>query len=85
MKGNQMKKIIVAVALLMSTSAYAGYPYGTYQNPIWDRPLDGDWSAPVHRGMYCVQGLWHYGWLRPWEGKMVIKPSCGEAINQIPM
>ena len=80
-----MKKIIVAVSLLISANAYAGYPYGTYQNPIQDRPLDGDWSVPLHRGMYCVQGLWHYGWLRPWEGKMVIKPSCGEAVNQIPM
>jgi hypothetical protein len=43
---------------------------GTYNNPIEDE-LGGDLSVPVHRGMYCVAGTWHHGWLRPW-GK---KPS----------
>lgn len=79
-----MRKFILAITLLASTSAFAAMPYGTYQNPVQDPPFVGDWSVPVHRGMYCVQGVWHYGWLRPWEGKIVIKPSCGEAINQIP-
>ena len=78
-----MKKIILAIAVLTSTAAVA-YPYGTYQNPIQDAPFDGDWSVPVHRGMYCVNGEWHLGWLRPWEGKIVIKPSCGDAANQLP-
>lgn len=80
-----MKNIILALALLTSTAAYAGLPYGTYQNPIQDPPFVGDWSVPVHRGMYCVQGLWHYGWLRPWEGKIVVKPSCGAAADQLPL
>jgi len=75
-----MKTIILALALLTSTTALACLPYGTYQNPFV-----GDWSVPVHRGMYCVQGQWHYGWLRPWEGNMVIKSSCGSAAYQIPM
>ena len=79
-----MKKFLLIASLLFSTSAIAGMPYGTYQNPIQDPPFVGDWSVPVHRGMYCVQGTWHYGWLRPWEGTIVIKPSCGAAINQIP-
>lgn len=79
-----MNKIVLVLALLTATSAYA-MPYGTYQNPIQDPPFAGDWSVPVHRGMYCVQGLWHYGWLRPWEGNMVVKPSCGEAAYQVPV
>lgn len=78
-----MKKFLILLSFMFSTSAMA-YPYGTYQNPIEDEPFTGDWSVPVHRGMYCVRGEWHYGWLRPWEGKIVIKPSCGDAANQVP-
>lgn len=78
-----MKKIIVAL-VMFATPALA-MPYGTYQNPVQDPPFTGDWSVPVHRGMYCVHGLWHYGWLRPWEGSMVIKPSCGAAAYQVPV
>lgn len=77
-----MKKIIIAIALIFSTLAHAD-PYGTYYNPIEDPPFTGDWSVPVHRGMYCVQGTWHHGWLRPWEPNIVIKPSCGTAVYQI--
>ena len=79
-----MRNILFAAALLISTSAMAA-PYGTYQNPIEDAPLDGDWSHPVHRGMYCVNGTWHLGWLREFEGKIVIKPSCGTAVYQLPV
>jgi hypothetical protein len=78
-----MKKILIVTALLFSTSASAA-PYGTYYNPVQDPPFTGDWSVPVHRGMYCVQGTWHRGWLRPWEGSIVIKPSCGTAVYQLP-
>lgn len=78
-----MKKIIVA--FFMFTGSAIAAPYGTYQNPVQDPPFEGDWSVPVHRGMYCVKGTWHYGWLRPWEGKMVIKPSCGTAVYQLPV
>ena len=80
-----MKKVLVIAALLFSTSAYshAYSPYGTYNNPVQDPPFAGDWSVPVHRGMYCVKGTWHYGWLRPWERSPVIKQSCGTAIYQI--
>jgi hypothetical protein len=56
---------------------------GSYNNPIKDQ-LEGDLSAPVHRGMYCAAGAWHYGWLRPWERSPVIKPSCGQAAYQMP-
>ena len=82
-----MRKFLILAALFFSTAALAhGYsPYGTYNNPIQDPPFKGDWSVPVHRGMYCVGGTWHYGWLRPWEGKMVIKPSCGTAAYQLPV
>ena len=59
-------------------------PIGTYQNPFEDQPFQGDWSRPVHRGMYCAFGLWHHGWLQPWEDSPVIKPSCGNAVNQMP-
>ena len=79
-----MKYAVIAFALFASTSAMA-YPYGTYQNPVQDPPFEGDWSVPVHRGLYCVQGTWHQGWLRPWEGNMVIKPSCGDAVDQLPV
>lgn len=78
-----MKYAILAVAMFVSTAAWAD-PYGTYYNPVEDPPFTGDWSVPVHRGMYCVQGTWHRGWLRPWEGSVVIKPSCGTAIYQVP-
>lgn len=77
-----MKHLIVAASLLISGAAFAA-PYGTYYNPVEDPPFEGDWSVPVHRGMYCVQGTWHHGWLRPWERSPVIKPSCGTAIYQI--
>lgn len=80
-----MRMFTFVVALLAATSSVMAMPYGTYQNPIEDRPLDGDWSHPVHRGMYCVNGQWHIGWLREFEGKMVIKPSCGAAIYQLPL
>jgi hypothetical protein len=75
-----MKKIIFA-ACLLATPAQAAF-YGTYHNPIQD-PLAGDLSAPVHRGMYCVGGTWHYGWLRYWEHSPVVKPSCGTAVYQL--
>lgn len=78
-----MKKTLILLGVLFASAAQA-YPYGTYQNPVEDPPFEGDWSVPVHRGMYCVQGVWHRGWLRPWEGKMVVKPSCGDAVNQLP-
>ncbi len=58
-------------------------PLGTYNNPVQDE-LGGDLSVPVHRGMYCVAGTWHYGFLRPWERSPVIKASCGSAVYQIP-
>jgi len=77
-----MKYIILTFALLFSSIAISA-PYGTYYNPVQDPPFVGDWSVPVHRGMYCVGGTWHYGWLRPWERSPVIKPSCGTAIYQI--
>lgn len=80
-----MKYAVIGFAMLMSTAAVAQSYYGSYRNPIEDAPLDGDWSHPVHRGMYCVNGTWHLGWLREWEGKMVIKPSCGAAIRQLPL
>ena len=79
-----MKYLVLIATLLFSSVAFAA-PYGTYYNPVEDPPLTGDWSGPVHRGMYCVQGTWHHGWLREWEGKMVIKPSCGTAIYQLPI
>ena len=56
---------------------------GSYNNPIEDE-LEGDLSVPVHRGMYCADGAWHHGWLRPWEKSPVIKPSCGAAAYQMP-
>ena len=79
-----MRNAIFGIALLVSTSAFAA-PYGTYQNPVEDPPLTGDWSGPVHRGMYCVNGTWHHGWLREWEGAIVVKPSCGTAVYQMPL
>ena len=79
-----MKYGLIAIAMLVSTSAMA-YPYGTYQNPVEDPPFTGDWSGPVHRGMYCVAGVWHHGWLREWEDSPVVKPSCGSAIYQVPL
>ena len=78
-----MRKVLVIDATLFSTVALAQAPYGTYYKPVQDPPFVGDWSVPVHRGMYCVQGTWHYGWLRPWEASPVIKRSCGTAIYQI--
>lgn len=77
-----MRKVLLLAAILFSSVALAD-PYGTYYNPVQDPPFVGDWSVPVHRGMYCVQGTWHYGWLRPWESSPVIKQSCGTAIYQI--
>jgi hypothetical protein len=71
------------ICSLFYTGSASAAPYGTYYNPIEDHPFDGDWSGPVHRGMYCVNGTWHHGWLREGEGKMVIKDSCGTAIYQI--
>lgn len=80
-----MRRVLILAAVLFSTvaSAHAYTPYGTYYNPVQDPPFAGDWSVPVHRGMYCVGGTWHYGWLRPWERSPVIKPSCGTAVYQI--
>lgn len=78
-----MRKVLILAAVLFSSAAFAQAPYGTYYNPVQDPPFTGDWSVPVHRGMYCVQGTWHYGWLRPWEASPVIKRSCGTAIYQI--
>ena len=80
-----IRRFAMIAALLFTTaaSAHAYTPYGTYYNPVQDPPFAGDWSVPVHRGMYCVQGTWHYGWLRPWERSPVIKPSCGTAVYQI--
>lgn len=77
-----MRYVLIIAATLFSTVAFADY-YGTYYNPIQDPPFAGDWSVPVHRGMYCVRGTWHYGWLRPWERSPVIKDSCGTAVYQI--
>ena len=77
-----MRKILVLATALFSTVALAD-PYGTYYNPVQYEPFVGYWSVPVHRGMYCVKGTWHYGWLRPWEKSPVIKDSCGTAIYQI--
>lgn len=77
-----MKKVLFIAALMFSASALAD-PYGTYYNPVQDEPFTGDWSGPVHRGMYCVNGTWHQGWLREWEVSPVIKPSCGTAVYQI--
>ena len=80
-----MRRLIVIAAVLFSTAAFAHShtPYGTYYNPVQDPPFVGDWSVPVHRGMYCVRGTWHYGWLRPRERSPVVKDSCGTAIYQI--
>ena len=78
-----MNKVFLTAAMLFSTAALAQAPYGTYYNPVMDAPFTGDWTVPVHRGMYCVQGTWHLGWLRPWESSPVIKKSCGTAIYQI--
>lgn len=80
-----MKYALIGLAMLTATAASAQSYYGSYRNPIEDPPLAGDWSHPVHRGMYCVNGTWHLGWLREFEGKMVIKPSCGAAVNQLPL
>jgi hypothetical protein len=77
-----MKNILICSILFLSTAAYAA-PYGTFHNPVEDPPFTGDWSRPVHRGMYCVKGTWHHGWLQPWESSPVIKPSCGTAVYQI--
>lgn len=67
----------------MGRSVGPSDPVGTYNNPIEDE-LGGDLSAPVHRGIYCVAGAWHHGWLRPWEHSPVIKSSCGGAVYQMP-
>ena len=77
-----MKYVLFFICFIFSSASLAD-PYGTYYNPVQDPPFVGDWSVPVHRGMYCVQGTWHYGWLRPWERSPVIKQSCGTAIYQI--
>lgn len=77
-----MRYLVILAVMLTSSIAFAA-PYGTYYNPVQDAPFDGDWSVPVHRGMYCVKGTWHYGWLRPWERSPVIKDSCGTAVYQI--
>ena len=81
-----IRRFVMIAAVLFSTSALAHNhidPYGTYYNPVQDPPFTGDWSGPVHRGMYCVGGTWHQGWLRSWEVSPVIKPSCGTAVYQI--
>ena len=81
-----MRKILLTTMFALATTvAMAQLPYGTYQNPIEDEPFTGDWTGPVHRGMYCVSGHWHHGWLREWEGSIVIKPSCGSAAYQVPI
>jgi hypothetical protein len=59
-------------------------PLGSYGNPVEDKPGQGDWRGGVHRGMYCVGGRWHHGWLQAWEESPVIKPSCGVAAHQAP-
>ena len=64
-------------------SGARGPALGTYNNPIQD-VIAGDLSGPIHRGMYCVRGEWHQGWLRRWERSPVIKPSCGDAVYQMP-
>ena len=78
---------IAAATIIAATSAHADtYWYckgDEYSNPIQDE-LEGDLSAPVHRGTYCAAGAWHYGWLRPWERSPVIKSSCGSAVYQMP-
>lgn len=51
-----MKYLFVAMISLMSINMANAQPYGTYYNPVEDPPLAGDWSGPVHRGMYCVNG-----------------------------
>jgi hypothetical protein len=61
----------------------SGPRYGSYRNPIED-DVGGDLSGPVHRGMYCVRGEWHHGWLRSWEASPVIKSSCGAAVRELP-
>jgi hypothetical protein len=55
---------------------------GTYNNPIPD-VYNGDLSG-LHQGMYCVNGQWHEGFLRRGERSPVIKPSCGDAVYQMP-
>ncbi len=64
-------------------SGASGPALGTYNNPVQD-VIAGDLSGPIHRGMYCVRGEWHQGWLRRGERSPVIKPSCGDAVYQMP-
>jgi hypothetical protein len=81
-----MRKLVALLALAFSLASAAplrAAPLGSYANPIPD-VMGGDLSAPVHRGMYCANGAWHYGWLRPGERSPVIKASCGSAASQMP-
>lgn len=81
-----MRKLLASLAFTLSlanTAPSSAAPLGSYYNPIPDMNV-GDLSVPVHRGMYCVSGAWHYGWLRPWESSPVIKASCGSAVSQMP-
>jgi hypothetical protein len=56
---------------------------GTFQQPIQDELPDEYPPGYLHSGLYCVQGLWHRGWLKPGERSPVIRPSCGSAFYQI--
>jgi hypothetical protein len=80
-----MRSLLAPLVLLISCGATPLFaaPLGSYYNPIPD-VKGGDLSVPVHRGMYCANGAWHYGWLRPGERSPVIKASCGSAVNQMP-
>lgn len=81
-----MRKLLALFAFgfsLFGAAPLLAAPLGTYYNPIPD-VKGGDLSVPVHRGMYCANGAWHYGWLRPWESSPVIKASCGRAASQMP-
>ncbi|MBY6242683.1 hypothetical protein [Methylosinus sp. Sm6] len=81
-----MRKPVASLAFALSLAGatpLTAAPLGSYYNPIPD-VKGGDLSVPVHRGMYCANGAWHYGWLRPWEHSPVIKASCGGAAAQMP-
>ena len=71
------------VGVTEDQSKSSGPALGTYDNPIPD-VIAGDLSGPIHRGIYCVKGQWHQGWLRRGERSPVIKPSCGDAVYQMP-